>query len=1179
MKIQFSPDLDFQRDAIASLVDIFEGQETCQTNFTVGKLQTEQQVDWLESDLGIGNRLKLLDEDVLANVNNIQLRNGLAPAKSLDGMNFTVEMETGTGKTYVYLRTVFELHRKYGFTKYIVVVPSIAIKEGVYKSLQITEEHLKGLYDNVRYDYFVYDSQKLGQVRNFATSDCVQIMVINIDAFRKSFTDPEKEDKANIIHRPHDRMTGARPIEFIQATNPIVIIDEPQSVDTTGKSREAIASLNPLCTLRYSATHKDRYNQVFRLDAVDAYERKLVKQIEVAGIDVEGSHNRAYIKLVKVDNKKSPITAQVEIDIQSRGGKVQRKKKTVRAGDDLLDVSGGRDVYDGYIIEDIYCEEGREYISFTSKSDIVKLGETVGEVNQDDYKRLQIRKTIEEHLDKELRLRPRGIKVLSLFFIDRVANYRDYDDDGNPRPGKYAVWFEEEYAKLIRKPKYADLFKSVDIETAAEGVHDGYFAVDKKKDATGAERLKDSRGEGTTAADESAYQLIMRDKEKLLSFDSKLKFIFSHSALKEGWDNPNVFQICTLNETSSVMKKRQEIGRGLRIAVNQDGERVHGFDVNTLTVMANESYEDFAKKLQKEIEEDTGIRFGIVEKHLFANIPIETGDHSTKHLGVEASEALWKHLKDAGYIDAKGKVQDKLRGDLKSGQLQLPEDVSEHAGAIRGALTKVAGSLNIKNADERERVRLNKAVYLGAEFKELWDRIKHRTTFRVDFDPEKLIQTCADEINNSLVVGRARFVFRKSQAEINRGGVQMGDATEQSYTYEATDFAPPDIVSFLQNETNLTRRSIVEILRRSGKLEHFKRNPQKFIEQAAAIIQHQMRLFIVDGIKYQRIGDEEYSVQELFENDELYGYLTRNMLKSLKSAYEHVVYDSEVEAEFARRFELSDDVKVYAKLPRKFQIETPLGPYNPDWAVLVERDGKSRLYFVVESKGSLFTDALRPTEQAKIDCGKAHFKALDTDVHFRVSNNYQAFEATIDDDDAAAPGASGTVLKFRRISREVAKPYENCVPLLELKAAAGGFSPTQSVDEADHDWAELKGRHKPSDSLFVAQVVGESMNRRIPNGAWCLWRLHPAGTRQGKVVLAQHRDIQDPEHGGTYTVKVYESAKESDGDGSWQHSRIVLKPDSNDATYAPIVLEDLEDGELTIIAELVEVLGASEEEK
>ena len=554
MKIQFDPNLDFQAEAIDSIVDIFEGQEICQTNFTVAPLRKEDSLlaGLDQNDLGIGNRLRLLDEDILKNVKKIQLRNGLAPAEELDGMNFTVEMETGTGKTYVYLRSIFELNRKYAFTKFIIVVPSVAIKEGVNKSLQMTEEHFRGFYENEQYDYFVYDSQKLGQVRNFATSDYIQIMVINIDAFRKSFTDPEKEGKANIIHRPHDRMTGSRPIEFIQATNPIVIIDEPQSVDTTAKSKEAIASLNPMCTLRYSATHVDKYNMMYRLDSVDAYERKLVKQIEVAGIEVADSHNRAYVKLLKVDNKKSPIQAQIELDIVQRSGDVDRKNKWVRSGDDLLDISGGRSVYDGYIIEDIYCEKGNEYISFTSKPDIVQLNQVIGGVNDDEYKRLQIRKTIDEHLDKELKLRPRGLKVLSLFFIDRVANYRGYDDDGNKLKGKYAQMFEEEYVRAIRKPKYNILFEGIDRETIVEGVHDGYFAIDKKKvGGQSVEMYKESRGEGTTKADESAYQLIMRDKEKLLSFDSKLKFIFSHSALKEGWDNPNVYQICTLNETSS----------------------------------------------------------------------------------------------------------------------------------------------------------------------------------------------------------------------------------------------------------------------------------------------------------------------------------------------------------------------------------------------------------------------------------------------------------------------------------------------------------------------------------------------------------------------------------------------------------------------------------------------------
>lgn len=1000
MKLKFDPDLDFQHEAISSITGIFEGQEVCQTNFSVAPLNYDPKMNLgLEKhyDLGVGNRLKLLDEDILKNVRDIQLRNGLAPSETLDSMNFTVEMETGTGKTYVYLRTIFELNRLYGFTKFIIVVPSVAIKEGAYKSLQMTEEHFLGLYENVLYDYFVYDSQKLGQVRNFATSDSIQIMVINIDAFRRSFTDPEKEDKANIIHRPHDRMNGSKPIDFIKDTNPIVIIDEPQSVDTTKKSKEAIASLNPLCTLRYSATHVDKYHMLYKLDSVDAYEQKLVKQIEVAGIEVKDEHNKAYIKLLKVDNKKNGITAQIELDVKDkRTGQVSRKPiSTVRSGDDLLDLSGGRGVYDGYIIEDIYCEKGDEYISFTSKPEIVQLGQAIGDVDQDEYKRLQIRKTIEEHLEKELQLNPMGIKVLSLFFIDRVANYRWYDESGNPQKGKFAKIFEEEYIKAVRKPKFKLLLEGMEPEAAVAAVHNGYFAIDKKKDSTGAEMLKESSGEGKTQADESAYQLIMRDKEKLLSFSSKLKFIFSHSALKEGWDNPNVFQICTLNETSSVIKKRQEIGRGLRIAVNQEGERVHGFEVNTLTVMANESYESFAEQLQKEIEEEEGIKFGVVEKHLFANIIVSTDDYTTSYLGTEASAQIYDHLKAKGYIDTRGKVQDSLKSDLKSGKIDLPAEFSEQEGQIMSLLKKVASKLNIKNKDNRETLKLNKAVFLGEDFKQLWKRIKYKTTFRVDFDPEELIHRCAEEIRNSLVVGRARFTYRKAVAEINRGGIHAEEVMEREGVFESQDYELPDIITYLQNETNLTRRTLIEILKTCGRLEEFKNNPQKFVEQVSSIIKHQMRLFIVDGIKYEKIGDEYYYAQQLFADEEVKGYLGENLIESQKSIYNYVKYDSNVEAGFATTFELSDDVKVYAKLPDWFKIDTPLGSYNPDWAVFVEMDGQAKLYFVVETKGSLFTDALRPTEQAKIECGREHFKAMGNDVEFALANNYEAFSAEL----------------------------------------------------------------------------------------------------------------------------------------------------------------------------------------
>ena len=996
MKIQFDPNLDHQKRAIESVAGVFEGQQIGRTSFTVAPLHqsAQQAIPGMENSLGIGNRLKLFHEDIHQNIRKIQLKNGLAPSRTMNSMDFTVEMETGTGKTYVYLRTIFEMNRRYGFTKFIIVVPSIAIKEGVHKSLQMTESHFKALYENVSFDYFIYDSSKLSAVRNFASSADIQIMVINIDAFRKSFTDPEKESKANIIHRRHDRMTGAKPIEYIQETRPIVIIDEPQSVDSTAKSKEAIASLKPLCTLRYSATHIDKHHMLYRLNSIDAFEQKLVKQIEVAGIEVKDGHNKAYIKLLGVNNTKSPITARIQIDSRMKNGNIKRKDVVVSSGADLLDVkySGGRDIYDGYIIEDIYCEEGRESISFTSKPEILKLGQAIGDVDPDYYKRLQIRKTIEEHLDKEKNLRPRGIKVLSLFFIDKVAHYRSYDRDDNPRKGKFALMFEEEYVRAIGKPKYSRLFEGLDSDTPAADVHNGYFAVDKKKDARGNRMFKDTSGK-TETADAGAYNLIMKEKEKLLSFDSKLRFIFSHSALKEGWDNPNVFQICTLNETNSVIRKRQEIGRGLRICVNQNGERVHGFEVNTLTVMANESYEQFAGQLQKEIETEEGISFGVVDQHLFADMAVPIDGHNNEYLGMEASRKLWDHLKTAGYIDARGKVQDYLRDALKNGDLELTEEFQTHAPLIVGVLKKVSGSLNIRNRDEKKSVSLNKAVFFSPDFKELWDRIKYKTTFRVDFDGDKLASECAEEIKKMPSVGKARFMYRKAKVDISRGGVHPEQVRETAAVYESRDFELPDLITHLQNDTRLTRRTIVGIIIASGLLKSFKNNPQKCIEQVSTIIRRQMRLFVVDGIKYHRIGNDQCYAQELFRDNELFGYLGKNMAESRKSVFDHVVYDSDTERNFASSLERNDDIKLYAKLPDWFRIDTPLGTYNPDWAVLVERDGTEKLYCVVETKGTRFRDELRPVERAKIECGEKHFKALGTEVEFTVDNTCEGFSA------------------------------------------------------------------------------------------------------------------------------------------------------------------------------------------
>ena len=1000
MKIQFSSDLDYQQDAISAITGVFDGQKVCNSRFTVaapGKGDLFAASEF--SDLGIGNRLQLLNDDLLENIQAVQLANGLKESSApLANRDFTIEMETGTGKTYVYLRSIFELNQQFGFTKFIIVVPSVAIKEGVYKTLQITEDHFKNLYTNIRYDYFVYDSAKREQVRSFATNDYVQIMVINIDAFRKGFESPDEgaidlSKNANLIHRPDDRLSGMKPIEFIKSTNPILIIDEPQSVDTTAKSKEAIKSLNPLCTFRFSATHIEKHHQLYKLDSIDAYERKLVKQIEVASLEMGDSHNNAYIKLFKVDNKKSPITAEIEIDV-IHNGKADRIKKKVKSGDDLLEISGGREVYDGYVVNDIYCASGDEYIDFTSKPDVIRLGENVGGVDEDSLKRLQVRKTIEEHLEKELLLNPMGIKVLSLFFIDRVANYRAYDAEGNAIKGKYAQWFEEEYKTIATKPKFKSLFGEVDLDTLATEIHNGYFATDKKKIGTkSVEIVKDSSG--STAADDSAYNLIMKDKEKLLSFDSKLRFIFSHSALREGWDNPNVFQICTLNESTSVIKKRQEIGRGMRLAVNQQGERIHGFEVNTLTVMANESYEDFVKKLQKEIEADEGIRFGVVEQHQFANIVSHHEGDKPAYLGAKTSELIHDHLTSHGYIDAQGKVQDALKIALKSNTVDLPESVANQSADIIAILKKVAGGLNVKNNADKRPIKLNKQLFIGEDFKALWDKIKFKTVYRVNFDSEKLIEKCAEEIKKNLIVGKSKFIYTTANVKITQGGLEGVDAQSTPYTNNLRDYDLPDVVGYLQDETNLTRKSIIEILLKSEKLESFKNNPQKFIEQATSIIKMQMRLFITDGIKYRKIGNDQFFAQELFETEELMGYLNKNMLEAKKSVYDHVIYDSDVEQLFASSCEKNTAIKVYAKLPAWFKIDTPLGSYNPDWAILVDQDGKERLYFVVETKGSLLSSELRPIEQAKIDCGAKHFEALGGQVHFTKADSFESFSSNL----------------------------------------------------------------------------------------------------------------------------------------------------------------------------------------
>jgi type III restriction enzyme len=989
MKLHFEPNLDYQLQAIEAVCDLFHGQETCRTEFTVTREASSDQLSFLENDLGIGNRLTLLDDQLLNNLHTIQLRHGLAPSASLESGDFTVEMETGTGKTYVYLRTIFELNKRYGFTKFVIVVPSVAIKEGVYHTIETAGEHLKGLYAGTPFDSFIYDSAKLGQVRNFATSPQIQIMVMTVGAINK-FGDEQqaqteeadetarREKSKNVMYRPSEKTGGEKPIDLIRATRPIVIVDEPQSVEggLDGKGKQAMERMKPLCNLRYSATPKQAHHMVYKLDAVDSYERKLVKQIEVAAASIEDGFNKPFVRLLSVSNK-GGITAKVELDVQTSSG-VRRREVTVQDGY-LLEMITERAVYQDFRIGEIRGAKGTEFLElcYPGGETFLHIGEAYGDVEPLAIQRQMIKRTIKEHLDKEKRLRPQEIKVLSLFFIDAVEKYRQYDAEGNKVNGDYARIFEEEYRRLANHPDYQTLFQEVDLTTAAAQVHDGYFAIDKKKvGGKTVEIFKDSKGEGTTKADDDTYNLIMRDKEKLLSLDTPLKFIFSHSALREGWDNPNVFQICTLREMSSEQQRRQTIGRGLRLCVNQQGERQRGFETNTLTVIATESYEQFAENLQKEIESDTGIRFGIVETHQFAGLTIIGADGQPAPLGIERSKQLWEYLKTEKFLNAQGKVQDALRTALKNDTLTLPESFTAQLPQVKDILRKLAGRLEIKNADERRQVKSRQAVLHGADFKALWDRIKHKTTYRVQFDNEVLLTNCIKALAEAPAVAKTRLQWRKADIAIGRSGV---DATEKSaaarVTLDESDIELPDILTDLQDKTSLTRRSIYRIIVDSKRLDDFKRNPQQFIELAAEIINRTKRMALVDGIKYQRIGDDAYYAQQLFESQELSGYL-KSMIDANKSVHEQVIYQSDTERTFAEDLEKNEAIKVYAKLPAWFKISTPLGPYNPDWAVLVDKPEGERLYLVVETKSSLFTDDLRDKESAKINCGRAHFKAL-----------------------------------------------------------------------------------------------------------------------------------------------------------------------------------------------------------
>ena len=872
MKLHFDSNQEYQIEAIKSITNIFEGQPLNNGDFEFSLNTTGS----LYSENGFGNRLTLTEEQILENVKAIQQLNAIKTNnETLQGMNFSVEMETGTGKTYVYLRTVYELQKLYGFKKFVIVVPSVAIREGVLKNLQITHDHFQSLYDKASITFDVYDSKKVSNLRGFASSNAIQILVINIDSFAKD---------ENIINRPNDKLTGKKPIEFIQSCNPIVIVDEPQNMETEIR-KKAIHNLNPLCTLRYSATHTNLYNLMYSLNPVRAYDLGLVKQIEVDSVVSENDFNSSFIQLEDITRTGNNIKAKIKIDVNTSQG-IKRKSVLVNRNNlDLYLLSGENPKYDSFKVYEI--DFGNEQIELTNGV-VLKKGESQGSMN-DEVMKFMIRKTVEEHLKKERAYKDKGIKVLSLFFIDKVKNYREYDSNGNSLKGKFAQWFEEIYKLETAKPAFKGL-----LPHAGEEVHNGYFSQDSKG------RLKDTGGE--TQLDDDTYKLIMQDKEKLLDIHTPLRFIFSHSALREGWDNPNVFQICTLNETRSEIKKRQEIGRGLRLSVNQSGQRIHDRNINKLTVIANERYEDFARALQQEIEQDCGVDF--------------TG--------------------------------------------------------------------RIKNKGNREKVNLRKGFEADPEFLEIWDKIKFHTRYKVEYKTDELVTLASKAIKEMPETRKPAIKSTKKKLLITDEGIDgqlISDSGDDSY---GLVFEIPDMLAYIQSKTELTRTTILEVLKKSGRVNELMLNPQLFMDNVVGAIKSVLYELMIEGIKYEKIGGKMYEMK-LFEDNELEIYIdqfTHSVNMPEKTIYENYIpLDSKVESDFAKDCESSENIEFYFKLPFWFKIDTPIGIYRPDWAIVFK--GEKKIYFVAETKGE--GQELRGSEKMKIKCGTEHFRKFEDVVYKRVS--------------------------------------------------------------------------------------------------------------------------------------------------------------------------------------------------
>ncbi len=890
---------------------------------------------------------------------------------------------------------MYELYKTYGWSKFIIIVPSIAIREGVHKSFQMTEYHFMNLY-GTKIRYFIYDSKQLHKIDQFASNSGINVMIINSQAFNSRSRDARR------IYMELDEFGSRRPIDVIAQTNPILIIDEPQSVEGK-KTKEALKSFNALLTLRYSATHKEEFNKIYRLDALDAYNKKLVKKIRVKGVTVKGStgtNEYIYFEGIDLSKKEKPV-ARIEFEVKQKSGTIKRISRTVDEGFDLYTYSNYMEQYRGYRLAEI--NGYKNTISFTNGVTL-SAGYVQGDIGEINFRRIQIREAIKSHFEREKALYNRGIKVLSLFFIDEVAKYRQYDEAGNQVDGIYGRIFEEEYINILNEyitlydDPYVKYLKSIDVKET----HDGYFSIDKQG------RLIDPKAKGKekVSDDESAYGLIMKDKERLLSFEEPIRFIFSHSALREGWDNPNVFQICTLKHSDSTIRKRQEVGRGLRLCVDQDGNRIDEdtpgidvHDINVLTVIASESYESFAKQLQSEIAETLSDRPQKANAEFFQNNIIKNESGEELFIDRDLANILHRYFIRYEYVDNEDNLTETYYRHLEEDKIELPEEFRDFKAGVLQLVGKIftgdtTSLVEDGRAENIKKLELNEN-FKKKEFQELWDKINIKTAYYVDFDTDELIKNCITALDRDLKVsdltyyikvGEMESIYSKEELESGQSFKMQESEIDKDYSRITTTLRY-DLVGQLVDETKLTRKAIVEILKGidSNTFYLFRKNPEEFIMKASRIINEQKATMIIEHITYNPI--DEIFDSNIFTNNTLKGTLGEDTIEVKKHIYDYVVTDSNLEKKFAEELDTSKEVCVYAKLPRGFFIPTPVGNYNPDWAIVFEEDKVRHIYFVAETKGALDSLTLRTDgiEAAKIHCAKEHFR--------KISNGTVKYEA------------------------------------------------------------------------------------------------------------------------------------------------------------------------------------------